>query len=271
MHKDSYLKELFIDGKQKRGGNNNKIDVLKIQSWLTLYDINNPGSGMTTGIDGDFGAATEQSVKRFQKAESLPIDGIVDSDVFEKLSKPLKTAFETPLIGFEIRELILNAANLHLHANPYELTIDGNSNSGPWVRSYMDGHEGEDWFWCMGFVQTIVDQAASMIAKNFESIMPLTYSCDTVAMTGIRNGNLLRFEEVQDDPTKVSPGDIFLVQKSPSDWTHTGIIISVGDETFETIEGNTNNDGSHNGNRVCKRIRNFMNSKLDVFSIEALV
>jgi hypothetical protein len=55
------------------------------------------------------------------------------------------------------------------------------------------------------------------------------------------------------------------------DWIHTGIIISVSGDVFETIEGNTNNDGSHNGNRACKRVRNFKTSKLDVFSIEPLV
>ena len=64
---------------------------------------------------------------------------------------------------------------------------------------------------------------------------------------------------------------IFLLQKSPHDWTHTGIITAIGNGIFETVEGNTNNGGSSNGNAALKRIRNFMQSKLDVFSIEPLV
>jgi hypothetical protein len=48
-------------------------------------------------------------------------------------------------------------------------------------------------------------------------------------------------------------------------------VTSIGDGIFETIEGNTNDGGSNNGNAVMKRVRNFMQSKLDVFLIEPLV
>jgi hypothetical protein len=65
--------------------------------------------------------------------------------------------------------------------------------------------------------------------------------------------------------------DIFLLQKSKNDWTHTGIIINAEDEILETIEGNTNEDGSRNGNRVRRRTRNFMKSMLDVFSVGSLL
>ena len=135
----------------------------------------------------------------------------------------------------------------------------------------MDGHEGEPWFWCMGFVQTIIDQAASSIGKDFKTLMPLTYSCDIVGSTGLNKGILTRYDKIRKDPSTVKPGDIFLIQKAPMDWYHTGIIINIDDDIFETIEGNTNNDGSHNGNRVCRRMRNFMKSRLDVFSVEPLI
>ena len=123
----------------------------------------------------------------------------------------------------------------------------------------------------MGFVQTIIDQAASLQGKDFRRLMPLSYSCDTVGTTGVQKGNLLRYTAVRNNPSLVKPGDIFLLQKTPNDWHHTGIILSVAAETFETIEGNTNEGGSSNGNGVYKRIRNFMGTKLDVFSIEPLV
>jgi hypothetical protein len=76
---------------------------------------------------------------------------------------------------------------------------------------------------------------------------------------------------VRKDPSIVKPGDIFLLQKTPNDWFHTGLITAVHESVFETIEGNTNEDGSHNGIGVYKRSRNFTTSKLDVFSIEPLV
>lgn len=274
MQKTHYQKELSISATQKRNGTaNSKKDILKIQSWLTLFELMKPGSGTLTGIDGDFGAATEKAVLNFQKAKKIPQTGIVDPTVFSLLSAPLKNAFETVPTGAGLRQRILNVAKNHIVNFPYELIINKQSNCGPWVRSYMDGQEGESWFWCMGFVQTIIDQAASSLDKNFKTLMPLSYSCDIVAQEGIKKGLLTRFDKVRQNPSLVKPGDVFLLQKTATDWFHTGLIISVDANggIFETIEGNTNSDGSHNGNRVCKRVRNFMTSKLDVFSIEPLV
>jgi peptidoglycan hydrolase-like protein with peptidoglycan-binding domain len=272
MKKDFYLKEIQISSTQKRGGTGNKRkDVEKIQSWLTLFSIANPEHATTTSIDGDFGSATERAVMNFQKAKNFAQSGIVDQNLFESLCDPMKIAFTESVKGNNLRQRIVNVAKQHAECMPYELVIHGKSNTGPWVRSYMDGHEGTEWFWCMGFAQAIIDQAASSFNKSIKDLMPLTYSCDTVGTTGLANGNLFRFEKVRKDPTLVKPGDIFLVQKTPFDWIHTGIIVSRNDEIFETIEGNSNNEGSNNGNRVCRRIRNFHKSKLDVFSVEGLV
>jgi hypothetical protein len=272
MIKNQFQKEITISGTQSNGGaTNNKKDVIKIQSWLNLYAHLNPGSGTATGIDGDFGPATERAVKNFQKAIRLPQTGKVNSALFAKLCEPMINAFETIARGKNLRELIVNVALIHLNQHPYELVVKSQSNSGPWVRSYMDGNEGEPWFWCMGFVQTIIDAAATFQGKDFRSLMPLTYSCDTIGTTGLHKGLLKRVTEVRKDSSSIKPGDIFLVQKSPTDWYHTGLITAVHDSVFETIEGNTNEDGSHNGNGVYRRIRNFMQSKLDVFSVEPLV
>lgn len=271
MHKKHYLKEIRISGTQSNGNSNHKQDVLKIQSWLTLHARQSPASGTSTGIDGDFGSATEQAVKNFQKVKHLTQTGKVDEALFSELCKPLINAFETIPKGKNLREKIVSAANNHLANNAFELTIKNQANCGPWVRSYMDGHEGDLWFWCMGFVQTIIDQAASAQDKDFRKLMPLTYSCDIVGATGLQKGLLKRFKDVRNDPATVQPGDIFLLQKSPNDWIHTGLIIEVHQDVFETIEGNTNEGGSHNGIGVYRRTRNFRESKLDVFSIEPLV
>jgi len=272
MKKSHFQKELTIPSSQRLNDvNNTKKDVLKIQSWLMLFELVKPNSGTLTGIDGDFGPATEKAVVNFQKANGIKQDGVVDAAVFNLLCKPLQKAFETVPTGNGLRQRILSAAKLHIENFPLELIIKKQSNSGPWVRSYMNGSEGEDFLWCMGFVQTIIDQAASSLGKDFETLMPSTFSCDDVGNTGLKKKLLTRFTKVRQNPSLVKPGDIFLIQKSSTDWIHTGIIVSVGDGVFETIEGNTNNDGSSNGNRACKRVRNFMKSKLDVFSIEPLV
>jgi len=272
MQKIFYKKELLIKATQQRkGANNNKKDIEKIQSWLNLFAMQNPGSGTGTGIDGDFGPATEKAVLNFQKFNSLPQTGIVDQTLFNKLVTPLKRAFEDPISGNNLRELILNTAKNHLKNRPFELVINNQSNSGPWVRSYMDGHEGAEWFWCMGFVQGIIDQAASIHNKNFKTLMPLTYSCDTVGTIGLQKKILTRYQAARTNPALIKPADVFLIQKTPNDWFHTGIITAVNGDIIETIEGNTNSDGSHNGNAVMNRIRNYKQSKIDFFSIESLV
>ena len=272
MKKDKYLKELTITQTQKRNGdNNNRKDVMKIQSWLSLFAIQHPESGTATGIDGDFGPATEKAVKNFQHAINVGASGIVTPQLFEKLCQGMKDAFETPLQATSLRNAVVEAAENHLKNAPFELEIKGQSNSGPWVRAYMDGHDGSPWYWCMGFAQTILDQAASALGKDFRSLMPLTYSCDTVGTTGLNKDLLTRYQSVRNNPSVMKPGDFFLLQKSRYDWTHTGIIISVGNDVIETIEGNTNQAGSRNGIAVLKRTRNFRKSKLDVFSIEPLV
>lgn len=271
MIKTQFQKELLISGKQSQNGaGTTKKDTLKVQSWLNLYAMNNPAAGTATGIDGDFGAATEKALINFQKAKAQPQTGTCDQTLFSLLSKPLADAFTNTPAGTDLRKLIVATATLHLNNTPFELIIDHQSNSGPWVRSYMDGQEGNPMYWCMGFVQTIIDQAASRLNKDFRTLMPLTYSCDTVGTTGLHKGLLKRFTEVRKKPAAIKPGDIFLVQKTPNDWIHTGLITAIHDDTFETIEGNTNTDGSSNGNGVYKRVRNFRSSKLDVFSIEPL-
>jgi peptidoglycan hydrolase-like protein with peptidoglycan-binding domain len=272
MQKSHYQKELTISATQKKNGTqNNKKDITKIQSWLNLFSMTNHDAGTATGIDGDFGPATERAVINFQKIKGRAQTGTVDQAAFDLLCEPMRKAFEGTVPGTGLRQLIVNTAFNHANQNPFELVIKDQPNSGPWVRAYMNGNEGKDWLWCMGFVQTIIDQAASMLGKNFQALMPLTFSCDTVGTIGLEKKLLTRFTEVRNNPSKVKPGDVFLLQQSPHDWFHTGIITSIGDGIFETVEGNTNGGGSSNGFAALKRVRNFRTSKLDVFSVEPLV
>ncbi|MBD2753187.1 peptidoglycan-binding protein [Spirosoma validum] len=272
MHKTAFQNELTISAIQRRNGANNvKKDIRKIQSWLTLFSMLNPGSATSTAIDGDFGKATEQAVKNFQRAKGIEQTGHVDQEIFDLLSTPLRSAFTKKPTGKDLRELVVSAARNHLPHRPSELIINQRANSGPWVRSYMDGNEGDEWFWCMGFVQSIIDQAASTQGKDFKKLMPLTYSCDVVGTIGLEKKNLIRHTQIRKDPSLAKPGDIFLLQKATNDWVHTGIISAIDDDIFETIEGNTNEGGSSNGNAVLSRVRNFRQSKLDVFSIDSLV
>ena len=235
-------KELTFTGPYQRGLRGKTASL--IQEWATLQ-------GFPTSIDGDFGPATEKAVKRFQESQGLRVDGIVDQDTFTALTAPMVRAL-TPISGEGItfNELVVAYANQHLAEHPLEV---GASNCGPWVRLYMNGNQGRKWYWCAGFVCFILRQAATTLNKP----MPFksTFSCDVLAERA--RGKGIFVSERALDPMAMLPGSIFLVRSSPGDWTHTGLAIAFDDETFETIEGNTNDDGHRDGYEVCKRDRGY--------------
>lgn len=261
MVKESYIDELNISKLLKKGSNGN--DVKKVQEWINLWRYYDRDWYHNIAVDGDFGPLTEKIIKEFQKKHKLTVDGVVGDQTFQKLTSHMIGAF-TKIEGNDLRKLIIDYANQHLKNIPRELY---NSNQGPWVRAYMDGNEGKEWAWCMGFVQTILDQAFATLGKTFLSLMPKTYSCDVVGEHGKNTGKLIRNNKLRLDPHLIEPGDIFLNVKTPWDWTHTGIIISVDDETIHTIEGNTNDEGSREGFEVCQRIRNFKTKDIDIFKV----
>lgn len=202
-------------------------------------------------------------MRAFQHTYGLKVDGEVGDQTFRELTKPMAKAF-TRIKGDELRSLIVKYADQHLINMPRELY---NSNSGPWVRSYMDGNEGKQWAWCMGFVQTIIDQASTSLSLPFQTLMPKTYSCDVIGEYGKKKKRLIRNANLRTDPSHIKIGDVFLVVKQPWDWTHTGIVIGLDNDLIHTIEGNTNDEGVREGFEVCRRFRNFQTSNIDIYSV----
>jgi hypothetical protein len=248
-------KEISIPGPVKRGQRGK--EVKKVQEWLSF-------SGFGLKIDGIFGPATENALKRFQEKKRLQPNGVCDVEVYEKLIQPLKDALNVKFKkSDEYSKLVVNVANRHLQQNPHEI---GGDNRGPWVRLYMGGHEGRDWFWCAGFVTFIHQQAAHLL----EMKMPLkqTFSCDELANHAKQQGTFVSGKNRAKNAENgtLQPGCLFLNCKSPGDWTHTGIVTAFHPEHMETIEGNTNIDGSRNGIAVFRRFRKYSNS-IDYISI----
>lgn len=271
MKKTHFVNELKISQSVKRG--NRGKNVKKVQEWLNLQSINFQGTTIATTIDGDFGYATELSVKNFQAAIGLPQTGIVDQPLFAKLSEPLSKSYQTTteLPTEHLRNLMVGFANKHLSNKSRELQYGGQSNLGPFVRAYCDGSDGNVWYWCMGFVQTILDLAMSVKNKSFTTFMPQTLSCDVVAQHAKSKGTLIKNSQIRTNPALVKKGDIILLKRANSeDWYHTGIVTNVTNDCFETIEGNTDVNGSNNGTGVFAKTRNFRDSIIDVVSIESI-
>ena len=234
-------RELEFDSEVARGARG--MRARRVQEWLTLH-----GAGVV--VDGAFGPATEAAVRAFQRRRALRESGAVDRATFDALVAPMRRAVAPPRASRSLGRTVVSVAKRHLAEKPREA---GGSNRGPWVRLYMDGNEGKDFPWCAGFATWVLRQAAS--AHDVEPPVARTWSCDQVAGFAQRDECFCR-----GTPTarpNVSPGSLFLSRKSPGDWVHVGIVIRTMPDWFETIEGNTNDDGSREGHEVVRRTRSW--------------
>lgn len=235
------LDRVYRRGEQGRG-------VRRIQEWLSL-------NGFSVAIEEDFGPATEAALKRFQAKAGLSVTGVADAATFDRLVAPMKAAVAAiPAQGRSLGSLVVAYASQHLRQRPREI---GGENQGPWVRLYMDGNDGPAWPWCAGFATFCLQQAA----KTLGVPMPVerTFSCDLLASFGREKGRFLSTLTAPPDRTLIRPGSLFLRRRTAHDWEHTGIVTEVDEETFQTIEGNTNDEGSREGYEVCARTRGFKN------------
>jgi len=220
------------------------MDAKRVQEWLNLH-------GFGVKIDSGYGPITAAAVERFQTSCGLEADGVVGPNTFAALVEPMREVLRQRLnTSVSPEEAILEYAHAHLAQHPREV---GGQNRGPWVRLYMKGNDGTPWAWCAGFVRFLLKQAT----QSLEIPMPFqgSGSCDSLASQGKAAGLFVSERDV--DPDSLPPGSIFLVRRTSTDWTHTGLVTEPGDAAFDTIEGNTNDDGHREGYEVCARTRGY--------------
>lgn len=227
--------------------------VKRVQEWSCLH-------GHRLVADGVFGPASEAGVMAFQSASGIRATGIVDRTTYMALVSPMLRVLEPVPHDGSLTDAVAKLAQKHLAEHPREI---GGQNRGPWVRLYMDSNEGNSWPWCAGFVTFILKQASELTGKP----MPVagSFSCDVLAMQAKQNGRFCRENDI-DDHVRDTGGDpaIFLVRRTSTDWTHTGFAMRFDSEVMDTLEGNTNDEGSREGYEVCARIRSFSRKDLIV-------
>lgn len=237
------------------------MSVRRVQEWLSFH-------GFATGIDEDFGSATETATRLFQQNRGIPATGIIDEATWEQLVRPLHRVLAPANVGpnAALGDVLFGFAQQHLTEHPIEL---GGDNRGPWVRLYMNGKEGSEWYWCAGFVTFLLKQACTQAGIR----MPIegSFSCDSLAYQAKSANLFVSDAELKSGKVRwqdLGPIPIFLVRRTATDWTHTGFAFDGNGEAFSTIEGNTNDEGSHNGYEVCRRVRNLAGKdfiRLNVF------
>lgn len=221
------------------------LQVKLVQEWLVLH-------GILIDIDGTFGPASEAAVKQFQKEHThLGVSGVVDEQTMSALVWPLERAKKIRATQADVGLTVVEVAYQHLREHPREV---GGPNAGPWVRAYCQGKDGKEFAWCGGFVSTILEQAFA--AHKQKPPFLHTLSCDTMA--NLNKTKLVRIEKDEAAQSKgLRPGAIFLIRKTSTDWVHTGICTHFHESYFETIEGNSNDEGSRDGHEVCARMRGY--------------
>lgn len=243
--------DLELDRNYRLGGRGRTVKV--IQEWLCLH-------GLHVAIDGAFGPATDRGVREFQKKNGLRPDGIVGNRTFMALIRPMTRALAPIAPGSRsLGRMVAAYAEQHLKQSPIEI---GGQNRGPWVRLYMDGHEGPEWPWCAGFASFVLKQAC----RTLGAPLPLatSVSCDVLAGQAKGKGIFLPESRAR-DRRLITPGSFFLSRRTPSDWAHTGIVLRAEADVFHTIEGNTNDEGSREGYEVCRRYRGY--GKMDFVTL----
>lgn len=226
-----------------------RMAAKRVQEWLSL-------AGFSIVIDSDFGPATEQRVRDFQTRKGIPATGSVDAATHERLVQPLVAAI-APIstTGKTLSKLTLEYALQHVAQHPLEV---GGPNCGPWVRAYMDA-DGEAWKWCSGFICFALEQAATSL--DIRQPIPSSASVDAMSYNAQAKGLFVKESKVKSGAfpkNKILPGSFFLVRSSNTDWTHIGIVSKAETDTFDTVEGNTDSNGSSNGFEATTRVRGYM-------------
>lgn len=229
--------------------------VLRVQEWLSL-------KGYRVPITGNFDEETHAALKKYSKDNGIEY---ID-EVTEELDRSLKgdlidlINLKIDVSDGDVGATMRLVAEAYLERHPREV---GGQNKGPWVRYFMGGNQGRDWPWSAGFVLRVMQDAYRM--HGSEAPIKGSFSIDTFVAQAKQAGMYRPGTEVKNG-FRPTPGDFFVVRRTSTDWTHIGVVVDVGENSFETVEGNTNDDGSREGYEVAKRTRGFDKKDFIVFS-----
>ena len=139
--KDFYLKELSAFQSTVKTGDAGGC-CPQIQEWLNIWTAYNADFSLSLMIDGAYGPKTRDAVEYFQKFIGVDVTGAVDQKSWDALVAPLRKAFMFDIYPYQDTDI---AKRVAYYAFQYEMwrPYEIEPNKGPWVRSFMDGHDGE--------------------------------------------------------------------------------------------------------------------------------
>ncbi len=199
-------------------------------------------------VDGIFGAATTSAVKLFQTRRSLTADGVLGPVSWDSLFGEAPVTVEqapTPLL----QAVLQTAAGQNgVRETP------GQPNRGPqvdlFVRSVgLDPAVG--YSWCQAFVYWSFQQstkALNVANPCVKTAGVLEHWAKSPVVARVYAKSAL------DKPDLVRPGAVFIIDHGAGKG-HAGLVRSVVSGAINTIEGNTNEAGSREGDGVYEKTR----------------
>lgn len=118
--------------------------------------------------------------------------------------------------------------------------------------------------WCMAFVYYIFNELSKQLGQT--NPLPKTAGCMShwsKAPADVK----ITIAQAKQDPNLVRPGQIFIMSRPGKGLGHTGIVLGVDPQkrTFTTMEGNTNDQQSGEGDRVGVNVRKLDSATLKGF------
>ena len=215
-----------------------------------------------------FTDSVRQAVVVFQRRKGLEADGIVGPLTLRALGttpgrvalgldeiEPLRAAArEASGDGLE-RAVVVARAALELHVRE-----SGGQNHGPLVEALQLYAAGSRYFpWCAAFCDVCLRLGFAMAAQELP--LSIGVSCSSLvrrAAADRRVYELVGAATGQYPLAKAQPGDLMVLRGGDRGFRHIGLVVEpqLADSSVPTIEGNTNDAGSAEGDGVYLKHRN---------------
>ncbi len=268
LNRTDYLNELKLPKKIIGVGTKKDGWAKKVQEWLNLHRFHSSHFSTRVDVDDWYGNATASAVKEFQLLKKIEQTGQVDTATWLRLTAPMRRAFREVDGESSIQERLVQYMQQLCDEHPTEI----HPNSGPWVRAFMKGKEGEWAAWCNGVVSTALDHSCASLGIDMKDIMRWSWSCEETKQYAIKDSTTATYyspEQLNKGEVVPESGDLFLViRKSDSRARHIGVIEKVEESIASCIEGNTNDEGSREGYELCKRKRNLSNGNYGIIKLK---
>jgi len=197
--------------------------------------------------------AVELFQARFPDAEGHPltVDGEVGmhtwSALFGTASVPSNSSAPSPLTKAAIE---FAGSQVGILEDPL------GSNRGPEVDDYLRAvglnPVGHSFPWCVAFTHFCYLQAADQLSVANPHIKTAGVLDHWNKAGGTAGVVRVTTAQAMEDPSLVKPGSLFILATG-GDAGHSGMVISTANGRLETIEGNTNDNGSREGIGVFRR------------------